>query len=84
MCLFALASLLLIQTFHTHLGQESAYSQSHCPVCTVVHSTRAIAVTQASVFLPPAQIAALANTVDFSPRSQSTELSLFIRPPPQS
>lgn len=83
LCLTALAALLCIQAFHTHLGHSSFSDQTHCSLCAAIHSASvALFVGFLLLTAPPIPRRFVRSLLDFRPESQITEFGLFSRPPP--
>src|SRR5271168_3432520 len=84
-CLLAILSIVCVQTFHTHPGSNSSVSESGCSVCMLVHSNVApVPVADVALTLPELQSFLHNDLYDFSIKSQTSTLVLFIRPPAQA
>ena len=83
LCLTALAALLCIQAFHTHLGRSSFSDQTPCSLCAAIDSgTVTLFVGFLLLTAPAVPLYFLRSLMDFHPESQITVFDLFSRPPP--
>jgi hypothetical protein len=84
LCLVALAALLCIQTFHTHLAPSSFADQTHCSVCVAAHSAISAMCVSLLLLVAPAPPRLRRSFLDFfCTPSQFLEFDLFSRPPPR-